>query len=76
MRKSSLRPGDLVRANVRGYRFLARVEALDDPLIAGRPIRVEPQAPGVTFFHLTAREIRERLDPPRRTRRTHARDNR
>lgn len=66
MKLANVQPGDTVTAEVRGYRFPAKVLDLDCPDIPGKPIRIEPQVPNVTFFHLTASQIAERLDPPPR----------
>lgn len=71
MRLANVQPGDTIRANVRGLLFSARVEALDDTDIPGKPIRVRPLSKGVGYFYLAASQVRERLDPSPRTHRRH-----
>lgn len=69
MRTSALQPNDEVIAKVRGYKFPARILDLDCRDIPGKPIRVEPLVPNVTFFHLSASQIDERTSPPPRAHR-------
>jgi hypothetical protein len=57
MRLASVRKGDTIEAKVRGYRFPARVLLLNSPEIPGKPVRVEPLVPNVTFYHLSAHQI-------------------
>ncbi len=71
MRLANVQPGDTIEVDVRGHVFPAKVLDLNCPDIPGQPIRVEPLVP-VTFFHLKASQIRERLDPPPRAHRRRA----
>lgn len=56
MNTRTLQPGDLVLCDVRGRTFRAELrERLEDRF------RVSPIDSGVTYFHVTARQIRERI---------------
>lgn len=63
MNTSELTPGDRVEVNVRGLSFPARYAGRD--VDALQPHRIEPLVRGITFRHVTSRQIVKKLEAAR-----------
>lgn len=57
MNTRNLHPGDEIEANVKGRRFHAIIERLDDPAVFRKPVRIRPLARTVTYRYVSARQI-------------------
>lgn len=64
MERSELRVGDLVEVEIRQWvgTLTAYIEALDDELIDGKPIRINPQA-RCTYTRVSPRQIVGVIEP-------------
>lgn len=58
MRLATVKKGDVIEAEVRGFRFPARVLILNSPEIPGKPVRIEPLISNVSFYHLAAHQVK------------------
>lgn len=58
MRLASVKRGNRVECNVRGFRFDATVLNTSCGAIPGKPVLVEPHHPNISFRHLAAHQIK------------------
>jgi hypothetical protein len=58
MTLSNVRPGDIVRCDVKGRVFYAiACERIPPPPDRARELRVEPITLGITYMHVTSRQV-------------------
>lgn len=61
MRLANVKRGDIVEASVRGHVFRARIRNLRCGEIPGKPILIEPLSSNISFYHLSAHQVKRVL---------------
>lgn len=61
MRLANVKRGDRIEACVRGFKFEATVVNPRCPEIPSKPVRVDPVPSNVSFYHLSAHQVKRVL---------------